>query len=75
MKAIRISAIGQKLTRENVATPIPAAGEVLIAVKAAGICHSDVHYRSGMGSLARLPITPGHEIAGVIDSVGAGLSE
>lgn len=75
MKAIRISAIGEKLTREDVATPIPEAGEVLIAVKAAGICHSDAHYRSGIGSLAHLPITPGHEVAGIIDAVGPGVSE
>ena len=75
MKAIRISTIGQKLTQEDVTTPIPAAGEVLIAVKAAGICHSDAHYRSGIGSLARLPITPGHEVAGIIEAVGPGVSE
>jgi len=75
MKAIRISAIGKKLTQADVAAPIPAAGEVLVAVRAAGICHSDAHYRSGIGSLAQLPITPGHEVAGVIESVGPGVSE
>jgi propanol-preferring alcohol dehydrogenase len=67
MKAVRISAIGEKLTQENVGTPVPEAGEVLVAVKAAGICHSDAHYRSGIGSLAQIPITPGHEVAGVIE--------
>jgi len=75
MKAIRISAIGEKLTHANLPTPIPAAGEVLVAVRATGICHSDAHYRSGIGSLAQLPITPGHEVAGVIDSVGPGVSK
>jgi propanol-preferring alcohol dehydrogenase len=74
MKAVRISAIGEKLTQENVGTPVPEAGEVLVAVKAAGICHSDAHYRSGIGSLAQIPITPGHEVAGVIESVGKGVS-
>jgi len=70
MRAIRIAAIGEKLTEADVAVPIPSAGEVLVAVRAAGICHSDAHYRSGVGSLAQLPITPGHEVAGVIESVG-----
>jgi len=75
MKAIRISAIGKKLTQAEVAAPIPSAGEVLVAVRAAGICHSDAHYRSGIGSLGQLPITPGHEVAGIIESVGSGVSK
>ena len=73
MKAIRISGIGERLTQTDIAIPIPAAGEVLVAVRAAGICHSDAHYRSGIGSLSQLPITPGHEVAGIIESVGAGV--
>ena len=75
MKAIRISAIGERLTQEEIPEPTPAAGEVVVAVRAAGICHSDAHYRSGIGSLARLPITPGHEVAGIIESVGPGVSK
>jgi propanol-preferring alcohol dehydrogenase len=74
MKAIRISGIGERLTQTHIAIPIPAAGEVLVAVRAAGICHSDAHYRSGLGSLRQLPITPGHEVAGIVESVGAGVS-
>lgn len=72
MKAIRISAIGEKLTREDVTTPSPGPGEVRVAVKAAGICHSDAHYRSGIGQV-QLPLTPGHEVAGLIESVGSGV--
>lgn len=73
MKAIRISSIGGRLTQSEIPEPRPAAGEVRVAVKAAGICHSDAHYRSGVGSLADLPITPGHEVAGIIDAVGPGV--
>lgn len=73
MKAIRIVAIGEPLVEAEIDTPVPKAGEVLVAVRAAGICHSDAHYRSGVGSLARLPMTPGHEVAGVIESVGEGV--
>ena len=73
MKAIQITAIGARLAEVEIPQPAPAAGEVLVAVRAAGICHSDAHYRSGTGSLAHLPITPGHEVAGVIESVGPGV--
>ena len=41
----------------------PGAGEVLVRVKAAGICHSDAHYRAGVGS-TRHPLTLGHEDRG-----------
>lgn len=74
MKAIQITAIGEKLTATELPTPAPATGEVRVAVQAAGICHSDAHYRSGTGSLAQLPMTPGHEVAGIIESVGEGVS-
>jgi len=48
--------------------------ELLVRVKAAGICHSDVHYRSGASPVGPLPQTLGHEIAGVVESVGAQVS-
>jgi propanol-preferring alcohol dehydrogenase len=74
MKAVRIAALGKALVSADIAAPVPASGEVLVAVRAAGICHSDAHYRSGVGSLSQLPLTPGHEVAGVIESVGPGVS-
>jgi propanol-preferring alcohol dehydrogenase len=53
--------------------PIPDLGaqDVLVQVTAAGICHSDAHYRAGTSPVGFLPITPGHEIAGVVASTGA----
>jgi propanol-preferring alcohol dehydrogenase len=53
--------------------PAPGPGEVLVRVKAAGICHSDAHYRAGTGS-ARHPLTLGHEVAGVVEALGEGVS-
>jgi propanol-preferring alcohol dehydrogenase len=44
--------------------------DVLVSVKAAGICHSDAHYRAGKSIVYPLPMTLGHEVAGVISSVG-----
>jgi len=53
--------------------PVPAVGdrEVLVRVKAAGICHSDAHYRAGVSPAGPLPLTLGHEVAGVVERVGA----
>lgn len=43
-------------------------------IKAAGICHSDAHYRAGVSSTGPLPQTLGHEIAGVVEAVGPGVA-
>lgn len=70
MKAVRLVQIGQPLETHDI--PIPPIGDldVLVRVRAAGICHSDVHYRAGASPVRSLPITPGHEVAGVVGQVG-----
>jgi len=70
MKAIRLTAIGRPLERQEVLPRKAGAGELLVHVRAAGICHSDAHYRSGLSPMGALPITLGHEIAGVVAQVG-----
>jgi D-arabinose 1-dehydrogenase-like Zn-dependent alcohol dehydrogenase len=57
--------------------PVPAveAQDVLLAVKAAGICHSDAHYRAGRSRVHPLPLTLGHEVAGIVEDVGVEVSE
>ena len=65
LRAIRLVRYGAALTEQDIADPTPRSGEVLIEIRAAGICHSDAHYRSEPGRVA-LPRTLGHEIAGVI---------
>lgn len=74
MRAVQIVQLGQPLQARDVPRPEPGAGEVRIKVAAAGICHSDAHYRAGTASVARLPITPGHEISGSVDALGAGVA-
>ena len=71
MKAVRLVAVGNPLEMQEV--PLPAVGErdVLVRVKAAGVCHSDVHYRAGTSPAGPLPLTLGHEVAGVVEKVGA----
>jgi propanol-preferring alcohol dehydrogenase len=71
MKAIRLIQIGSPLEESELAIPSVGAREVLIRVKGAGVCHSDAHYRGGVSQLKTLPLTLGHEIAGVIEQVGA----
>ncbi|MFO1512183.1 MAG: zinc-binding dehydrogenase [Verrucomicrobiota bacterium] len=70
MKAVRLVKTGQPLELHEVPVPTPGAGDVLVRVKAAGICHSDAHYRAGISSVEPLPMTLGHEVAGVVEQVG-----
>jgi propanol-preferring alcohol dehydrogenase len=70
MKAVRMLGVNQPLQMQDI--PIPEIGDndVLVRVKAAGICHSDAHYRSGVSPVHPLPMTLGHEIAGVVEKAG-----
>ena len=57
----------------TVSRPEPAAGEVLIAVKRAGICGTDIHIWHGDYAVARYPLIPGHEFAGDVVALGQGV--
>ena len=70
MRAVRLTALDAPLSDVTLDEPVPGPGEVLVDIRAAGICHSDAHYRAGRGSIA-LPLTLGHEIAGVDVATGA----
>ncbi len=71
MKAVRMVAVGKPL--EMFDLPVPKIGDrdVLVRVRAAGICHSDVHYRAGTSPVRPLPMTLGHEVAGIVEKVGS----
>jgi propanol-preferring alcohol dehydrogenase len=71
MKAVRMTGVGRPLEMQEVAVREPGPGEVLVRVRAAGICHSDAHYRGGLSPMGPLPLTLGHEVAGVVERVGA----
>lgn len=70
MKAIRFIGVKQPLQMQEI--PIPEIGErdILVKVKAAGICHSDAHYRAGISPVRPVPLTLGHEVAGVVEKIG-----
>jgi D-arabinose 1-dehydrogenase-like Zn-dependent alcohol dehydrogenase len=67
---VRLRQVGKLL--ENADVPVPEIGpsEVLIRIAAAGICHSDAHYRDGISKIDYLPLTLGHEVAGRVEEVG-----
>lgn len=78
MKAWQFDRVGEPLALRDVEVPLPAADEVQIAVKAAGLCHTDAgilyepHWSARIGPF---PLTLGHELAGVITDVGADVTD
>ncbi|MCH7583829.1 MAG: zinc-binding dehydrogenase [Acidobacteria bacterium] len=70
MKAFQIVARGAPLAEAELAEPDPGVGEVVVSIQAAGICRSDVHYKSGTRPVPSLPLVPGHEIAGTVQAIG-----
>ncbi len=71
MKAAVFYAAHEPLRLEEVPTPVPQAGEVLIRVAGCGVCHTDLHYIDhGTPTFKKPPMILGHEIAGVVASVG-----
>ncbi len=75
MKAIRLVEPGRRLELHKVPMPAVGARDVLVRVKAAGICHSDAHYRAGRSLVRPLPLTLGHEVAGVVEKAGAEVAQ
>jgi D-arabinose 1-dehydrogenase-like Zn-dependent alcohol dehydrogenase len=74
MRAAIITAFNQPWEIKEVADPKPAAGQVLVRVRASGICGTDVHVHHGVLPL-KPPIVAGHEPAGEIVEVGAGVTD
>jgi 2-desacetyl-2-hydroxyethyl bacteriochlorophyllide A dehydrogenase len=70
MRAVQLVEIGKPLEDAEVALPKIGSTDVLVRVAAGGICHSDAHYRDGISTIPRLPLTLGHEVAGRVETVG-----
>ncbi|HTZ58563.1 MAG TPA: alcohol dehydrogenase [Acidobacteriaceae bacterium] len=75
MKAARVSAPGASLEIVQLQIPDPGPGEVRIKVQACGVCRSDAIIVEGRRPGISYPRVPGHEIAGVIDALGTGVTE
>lgn len=75
MKAWVLNEVHGQLHQEEVPRPKPGPGEVLVRVKASGLCHSDVGYMDGVIPFAiPLPVILGHEASGVIEELGEGVT-
>lgn len=70
MRAVRYLGPRRPFELQNVPQPEPQKGEVRVRIRAAGICHTELHFASGLLDLGVAPVTMGHEIAGEIEAVG-----
>lgn len=75
MRAVRFSGAGNPLTVEDVPAPHAGPGQVVVQVAAAGVCGTELHFLDGLLTPAQTPITLGHEVAGTIAEVGAGVTD
>ncbi|TFV77890.1 alcohol dehydrogenase AdhP [Bradyrhizobium frederickii] len=74
MKAAIVKQFGKPLVIEDVPVPQPGPGEVLVKVKACGVCHTDLHAASGDWPVKPVPpFIPGHEAAGIVAALGPGV--
>ena len=73
MRAMRLEQPGQRLQSRELPLPDPSDGQVLIRVRACGVCRTDLHLVDGELPQPCLPITPGHEIVGTVETLGRGV--
>ncbi|MBI1299080.1 alcohol dehydrogenase catalytic domain-containing protein [bacterium] len=73
MRAAVLSEINIPMTIEDLTFGEPIAGEALVRVITAGVCHSDLHFIEGTYKRS-LPMVLGHEVAGVVEAVGPGVT-
>src|SRR3954447_9566915 len=74
VRGVVAKAKGEPVSIETIVIPDPGPGEAVVAVKACGVCHTDLHYREG-GINDDFPFLLGHEAAGVVEAVGAGVTD
>jgi S-(hydroxymethyl)mycothiol dehydrogenase len=65
---------GQPVSLERIVVPDPGPGEAVVRIQACGVCHTDLHYREG-GISDDFPFLLGHEAAGIVESIGEGVTE
>jgi propanol-preferring alcohol dehydrogenase len=73
LKAVRLFQFREELKESEIDMPKPRGKQVLLRVRGAGVCHTDLSIREGrfaLKDMMKLPVTLGHEIAGVVDEVG-----
>ena len=73
MRAMILEKIGQPLRRTERPDPEPGHGEIRLKVEACAVCRTDLHVVDGDLPDPKLPVIPGHEIVGIVESVGKGV--
>jgi propanol-preferring alcohol dehydrogenase len=74
MHAMQLHAAAMPLRPNDVPVPEPGPGQVLVRIKACGVCRTDLHIVDGELTEPKLPLVPGHEIVGVVTAVGQGVA-
>lgn len=74
VRGVIARAKGEPVSVENIVIPDPGPGEAVVDISACGVCHTDLHYREG-GINDEFPFLLGHEAAGVVESVGEGVTD
>ncbi len=76
MKAAVVHAFKERLVIEDLPKPTPGPGEITVKLEASGLCHTDIHAAHGDWPVKpKLPLIPGHEGVGIVESVGPGVTE
>jgi alcohol dehydrogenase, propanol-preferring len=70
MRAMVLDAAGERLRATELPEPVPGAGEILISVRACGVCRTDLHIVDGELTHPKLPLVPGHQIVGEVVAGG-----
>ena len=74
MQAMVLAVTGGPLVLEQRPDPKPGAGEIRLRVEACGVCRTDLHIVDGELPDIRLPVVPGHEIVGIVEALGPGVT-
>ncbi|WP_095088837.1 zinc-dependent alcohol dehydrogenase family protein [Mesorhizobium sophorae] len=74
MRAMMLESVGTPLKLVDRPDPMPGVGEIRLKVEACAVCRTDLHVADGDLLHPKLPLIPGHEIVGIIDSVGKGVA-
>ncbi|MGG7613819.1 alcohol dehydrogenase catalytic domain-containing protein, partial [Streptomyces sp. ZG43] len=74
VRGVIARAKGEPVELTTIVVPDPGPGEAVVDIQACGVCHTDLHYREG-GINDDFPFLLGHEAAGVVESVGEGVTE
>lgn len=76
MHAVVVRGFGEPPKVEEVPKPAPGPGEILVRIEASGLCHTDIHAAHGEWPVKpKLPFTPGHEGVGIVEEIGADVTE